>query len=219
MLLCQGDGIFMYSMVLIIERSPESVSSFLTIENSSCWSRCCNASAVLSSERTVPSWSSSSEMASGFWPSLLSRSLGTTSSIASCQAFSLYSTKSVFIWPGDVEVLKSSIVMLSWSRSWLRRVANSSSILPSLQVLLASDILKPHFWKQWTIVSVDTSFPTAYSQWIAFAILTSCIISEAFLHSSVRDTTCFTSSFRYLHLNALIIPASSGCKRDVDTFG
>ena len=32
---------------------------------------------------------------------------------------------------------------------------------------------------------------------------------------SIRDTTYFKSSFWYLHLNALIIPASSGCKRDV----
>ena len=37
-------------------------------------------------------------------------------------------------------------------------------------------------------------------------MLTSCIISEAFLPSSIRETTCFSSLFLYLHLNTLIMP-------------
>ena len=84
MLLCRSDDIIRFSIALISsERSPKSVSSFLAIENLSSSSRCCNACDVVSSERTVSSWFSSSEMTSGIWPSLLSRSLGTTSSIAS----------------------------------------------------------------------------------------------------------------------------------------
>ena len=57
------------------------------------------------------------------------------------------------------------------------------------------------------------------SQWIAFAILTSCIISEVFLPSSIWDTTYFRSSFLYLHFNTVITPASKGCKRDAAHLG
>ena len=65
-------------------------------------------------------------------------------------SFSLQSTKSVFIWPENVvtllsNIMKPSTVMSSSSRSWLR-IVNSLSILPSMQVLLASDFLKP-LWK------------------------------------------------------------------------
>ena len=42
-------------------------------------------------------------------------------------------------------------------------------------------------------------------------MLTSCIISEMFLPSSFRETTYFSNLFLYLNLNALIMPASSGC--------
>ena len=108
--------------------------------------------------------------------------------------------------------------MSSSSRSWLRWVAYSSISL-SLQVLLSSDFLMPQLWKQWTTVPVDTSFQATCSQWIAFAMLTSCIIFDAFLPSSIRDTTYFISSFPYLHFNATIKPASSGCKQDVVHLG
>ena len=33
-------------------------------------------------------------------------------------------------------------------------------------------------------------------------MLTSCTISDAFLHSSIRETTYFSSLFLYIHLNA-----------------
>ena len=160
--LFQRQCFYVFNRLITFKKSPESVSSFLAIENSSSSCRYCNACDAVSSEQTIFSWSSSLEMTFGFWPSLRLRSLGKTSSIASSRAFSLQSTKSVFIWPGDVitlssHVMNSSTVMSSSSQNWLRRVANSSSILVSLQVLLAQDFLKPHFWKQWTIVSVETS--------------------------------------------------------------
>ena len=58
-----------------------------------------------------------------------------------------------------------------------------------------------------------------FCKWIAFAMLTSCIISEAFLPSSVREITYFRSPFLYLYLNALIMPVSSDCNREVVHFG
>ena len=63
---------------------------------------------------------------------------------------------------------------------------------------------------------VDASFQVTCSQWIAFTILTSRIISEAFLPSSIRDTKYF---ILHQHLNALILSASSGCKRDMVHLG
>ena len=107
----------------------------------------------------------------------------------------------------------------SSSRNWIRRLSNSSSISLSLVMLLIDSCLNPHFWKQLVIVSVDTSFQATCNQWIAFAMLTSCIISEAFLPSSVREITYFRNPFLYLYLNALIMPVSSDCNRKVVHFG
>lgn len=87
------------------------------------------------------------------------------------------------------EVFECDVIL---SRSWIRRVASFSSISLYLQVLLASDFLKPHF-KQWTIVSVNTSFQATCNQWIVFAILTSCIIPGFFLPSWIWNTTYFRS--------------------------
>ena len=85
-------------------------------------------------------------------------------------------------------------------------------------MLLTNSWPKPHFWKQLIIVSADSSLQATCSQWTAFAILKSCIISQVFLHSSIRETTYFSSLFLYLHLNVLIMPASRGSNREVVHF-
>ena len=86
-------------------------------------------------------------------------------------------------------------------------------------MLLTDSCPKLHFRKRLIIVSVDTSLQANYNQQIAFAMLTSFIISETFLPSLIRETTYFSSLFLYLYLNALIMPASSGCNREVVHFG
>ena len=87
------------------------------------------------------------------------------------------------------KVTKSSTVFSSFSWRWVRRLSNSSSISLSLVMLLTESCPNPHFWEQLIFVSVDTSLQATCNQWIDFEILTSCIISEAFLPSSIRGTT------------------------------
>ena len=86
-------------------------------------------------------------------------------------------------------------------------------------MLLTDYCSNKHFWKQLIIVSVDTSLQASCNQWMAFAMLIPDIISETFLPSSICETTYFSSLFLYLRLNALIMPASSGCNREVVHFG
>ena len=50
-------------------------------------------------------------------------------------------------------------------------------------------------------------------------MLTSCIISDAFLPSSIRETTYFSNLSLYLNLSALIMPASRGCNLEIVHFG
>ena len=90
------------------------------------------------------------------------------------------------------KVTKSSTVVSSFSWRWVRRLSNSSSISLSLLMLLTESCPNPHFWEQLISVSVDTCLQATCNQWIDFAILTSCIISEAFLPSSIRGTTYFS---------------------------
>ena len=147
---------------------------------------------------------------------------GTISLIASSWECCHQCINSVFIWSIDVarlssKITKSSTVISSSSQSWVRRLLISSSITLSLVMLLTNPCLNPHFWKQLINVSVDTSLRATCNQWTVFATLTSCIISEAFLPFSVRETTYFSSLFMYLHLNTLIIPASSGSNQEVAT--
>ena len=114
---------------------------------------------------------------------------------------------------------KSSTVVSSFSWRWVRRLSNSSSISLSLVMLLTESCPNPHFWEQLIFVSVDTSLQATCNQWIDFAILTSCIISEAFLPSSIRGTTYFSRVFLHLYLNALIVPVSIGYNQEVPNFG
>ena len=93
------------------------------------------------------------------------------------------------------EVTKSSTVILLSSWSWVRRLLNSSSISLSLAMLLTDSCPNPYFSKQLVIVSVDKSFQACCNKWIAFAMLTSCIISEAFLPSSIHENTYISSLF------------------------
>ena len=106
-------------------------------------------------------------------------------------------------------------MILPSSQSWIRRLLNSLSISLSLVILLTDSYANLPFWKQLIIVSVDISLEATCSQWIAFAMLTSCIISETFLPSSISETTCFSSLFLYLYLNALITPVSNGYNWEV----
>ena len=185
-----------------------------------CWS----ASDVVRCRGVFFSWSSSLSSKTTFTPWLALEVSGTISLIASSQPCCYQFIKSVFTWPVDVvrlssKATKSSTVIPSSSQNWVRRLSNSSSIsLPSV-MLLTDYYPNTHFWKQLIIVSVHTSLQATCNQWITFAMLTSCVISEAFLPSSIRESTYFSSLFLYLHLNALIMPASSGCNGEVAHFG
>ena len=188
------------------------------------WSRCWSDSGVVRWWGVFSSWSSSSSSETTFTAWLALEVSGTTSLIASSPACCPQSIKSVFILLFDVvrlssKATKSSTVISSSSQNWVRSLSNSSSI-SLLSVMLLTDYYpNTHFWKQLIIVSVNTSLQATCNQWIAFVMLTSCVISEAFLPSSIRESTCFSSLFLYLHLNALIMPGSSGCNGEVAHFG
>ena len=202
--------------------SPVSVASFSIMKEWSKSLRC--ASDVVRCQGVFSSWSSSSSSETTFTAWLALEVSGTTSLIASSRACYRQSIKSVFIWPIDVvrllssNLTKSSSVISSSSRSWIRRLSNPSSISLSLVMLLTGSCPNPHFWKQLIIVSVDTSLEPTCNQRFAFAGLTSCIISEPFLPSSIHETTYFSSLFLYLNLNFLVMPASSGCNREAVHF-
>ena len=146
---------------------------------------------------------------------------GTTSLIASSWACCRQSIKLAFIWPDDVvrlssKVTKSSTVISPSSRSWVKRLFKFFIYWKWCWQILVQTHL---FWKQLIIVSVDTSLQASCNQRIAFAMLISRIISEAFLPSPICETTYFSSFFLCLHLNPLIMPKSSGWNREDAHFG
>ena len=131
--------------------SPASVASFSIMEKWSKSSRWWNASDVVRCQEVLSSWSSSSSSETTFTAWLALEVPGTTSLIASSRACCCQSIKSVFIWPVYVvrlssKVIKSSIVILSSSRGWVRRLSNSSSISLSLVMLLTDSCPNPHIW-------------------------------------------------------------------------
>ena len=132
--------------------SPASVASFSIMEKWSKSSRCWNASDVVRCREVLSSWSSSSSSETTFTTWLVLEIPRTTSLIASSRACCCQSIKLVFIWPVYVvrlssKVTKSSIVILSSSRGWVRRLSNSSSISLSLVMLLTDSCPNPHIWK------------------------------------------------------------------------
>ena len=170
------------------------------------------------------SWSSSSSSETTFTAWLALKISGTTSLIVFSRACCRESIKWIFIWQVYVvklssKVIKSSAVILSSSWSWVRRLSNCSSISLSLVMLLTGSCPNPRFWKQLIIVSVDTSLQVTCNQWFAFAMLTSRIISQAFLPLPLGQTAYISSLFLYLSLNTLIMPVSSYCNRKVVHFG
>ena len=204
-LLCfKADNFIFRTLSVTSAISPVSVASFSIMEKWSKSSRCWIASDVGRCWGAFSSWSSSSSSETTFTAWLALEVSGATSLIASSRACYRQSIKLVFIWPVDVvrvssKVTKSSTVISSSSRCWVKRLSNSSSISLSLWMLLIDSCSNPYFWKQLIIVSVEIFFQATCNQWIAFAMLTSFIISEAFLPSSIRETTYFSSLFLYLH--------------------
>ena len=106
-------------------------------------------------------------------------------------------------------------MILPSSQSWIRRFLDSLSISLSLECCWRILNANLPFWKELIIVSVDTSLQATCNQWIMFAMLKSCIISKSFLPWSIREITCFSSLFLYVHLNALITSASNGYNSEV----
>ena len=139
-----------------------SVASFSIKGKRSKSSRCWSASDVVRCRGVFSSWSSSLSSEVKFTAWLALEVSGTTSLIASSRAYCRQSIKSVFFWPVDVVRLSSKVTIISTvisssSRSWVKRLSNSSSISLSLVMLLIDSCPNPHFWKQLIIVSIDTS--------------------------------------------------------------
>ena len=103
--------------------------------------------------------------------------------------------------------------------SYLTKLSNSSFSAKSVNWTSGWLFWNPHFLKQLTIVSSETSPQADFIQEIAFKTSTSWIMSVAFTLSLILEITNFKSFLRYLSLKFLMIPASNGWSLEVVLFG